>query len=260
MATARARAILRSNARRVRASEKRTENFVLRLERFLDRNLESIIADADGYTAKEALKALADLEGVMNEAGLQEQLGRLKEIYREEYAEASELFERTTGKKALLGGTAKEVLAALEDDRLALAGKMVESYLGDVRSYVLDSVMAGTRPTMTELKDAYGDTVARQLQTEIDTSVAAYHRLTNRLKAEKAGIDKFLYAGPDDKVTRPFCAERVGQVFTQDEIDSWDNGTDLPANVYLGGWNCRHRLLAVVDEADFADPAEEKAA
>ena len=41
MATARARAILQSNARRVKASERRTENFVLRLERFLDRNLDA---------------------------------------------------------------------------------------------------------------------------------------------------------------------------------------------------------------------------
>jgi hypothetical protein len=65
--------------------------------------------------------------------------------------------------------------------------------------------------------------------------------------------DVFAYMGPLDRKTRPFCYERVGKVFTLDEIDTMDNG-QLP-NTFLtaGGYNCRHRFIAISKFSELRD-------
>jgi hypothetical protein len=57
--------------------------------------------------------------------------------------------------------------------------------------------------------------------------------------------DVFAYMGPADVKLRPFCRERVGKVFTREQIEAMDNG-QMP-NVFLsgGGYNCRHTFIAV---------------
>jgi hypothetical protein len=57
------------------------------------------------------------------------------------------------------------------------------------------------------------------------------------LKRTNKGADEcFLYTGPVDGLMRPFCAERIGRVYTRRSIEGIDNG-GLP-NVLLtrGGW------------------------
>lgn len=57
-----------------------------------------------------------------------------------------------------------------------------------------------------------------------------------------------IYAGGEIKTTRSFCDERNGNVYTREEILSWNDldwqGKDPSANVIinLGGYNCRHDL------------------
>jgi len=57
-----------------------------------------------------------------------------------------------------------------------------------------------------------------------------------------------IYAGGKIKTTRNFCDERKGNVYTREEILSWNDlewqGKDPSASVIinLGGYNCRHDL------------------
>jgi len=44
---------------------------------------------------------------------------------------------------------------------------------------------------------------------------------------------------------RPFCRERVGKVYSIDEIRGMSNGQGLAVEYFCGGWNCRHRWVAV---------------
>ena len=57
------------------------------------------------------------------------------------------------------------------------------------------------------------------------------------------------YQGPDDRVTRPFCAVLAGMAIRKQDMARLDNGTGLSVMQYGGGWNCRHRLIPVT--ADF---------
>lgn len=109
----------------------------------------------------------------------------------------------------------------------------------------LDELLAG-------IQDAYGysweeaDTLAR-------TAMTLRFRLLD--EATRREIEKgfrgetfrYVYIGPDDKLTRPFCRELMRRTadrpMTLAEIAELDNG-ELP-NVLVtgGGWCCRHQWI-----------------
>src|SRR5262249_41168603 len=129
-----------------------------------------------------------------------------------------------------------------------LAATYVNDYLGDVRVAVTEAVVGGRDIKPEEILDnATGRNLAN-LRTELVTTRMAYSRVVHMEKAKRAGITKFLYVGPDDDITRPFCHEHVDQVFTAEEIARMDNGQDLPVEIYCGGFNCRHHWRPVSDE------------
>jgi hypothetical protein len=85
-----------------------------------------------------------------------------------------------------------------------------------------------------------------EVRTLYDTAVSMFGRQVEAVQTEDLGEDQpFLFSGPIDDVTRPFCLERVGRIYTRAEIDEMDN--EQIGNVFLtgGGFNCRHAWLAV---------------
>lgn len=52
--------------------------------------------------------------------------------------------------------------------------------------------------------------------------------------------DFFLYTGPDDKVTRPFCNKHVDKIRSKVEIDQLRNGQIDDVFLSGGGYRCRH--------------------
>jgi len=93
-------------------------------------------------------------------------------------------------------------------------------------------------------------TLINQTVTEATTATAGYYRNSNVLLALDNGLDQFIYSGPFGGNIRPFCRDHVGQVKTITEWDEFDNGQLNPVSVYQGGYNCRHDLIAVLDESD----------
>jgi hypothetical protein len=96
-----------------------------------------------------------------------------------------------------------------------------------------------------------------QALSEVDTSIMAFHRESLTSEAEDAGFDLGTYDGPDDGLTRPFCAEHmlgpgVGRIYTTRDLDAEDNGPEQPKPVsrFLGGYRCRHSWNPItVEEA-----------
>jgi hypothetical protein len=94
---------------------------------------------------------------------------------------------------------------------------------------------------------------ARQI---IRDETMAFARTAHQLKAESMDLKWFRYSGPDDSVTRPFCAARVARAFERTKIDEMDNGQTGPGTALTacGGFNCRHRWAAV--DPEWYDEAE----
>ena len=103
----------------------------------------------------------------------------------------------------------------------------------------------------------------RYIATIAQTKYMEYIRTSNEIIADEAGLDRRLYVGPVDSKIRPFCLARVGDIFTVEEIRKMNNGQIPDVLINGGGYNCRHRWIAVdnkfsVSEQNKKDIAELK--
>lgn len=82
----------------------------------------------------------------------------------------------------------------------------------------------------------------------IDTAISGFEQQTSNMLATDSGIEYFELVHPIDNITRPWCAEHVGQIHTLEEWDSPenDNGQISPVSIYIGGYRCRGSLEAVI--------------
>lgn len=64
----------------------------------------------------------------------------------------------------------------------------------------------------------------------------------------------FRYDGPVTNM-RPFCAGKIGQVFSLKEIRAMKSPNGLPVEQYCGGYNCRHRWVRVAGRGTNAAPS-----
>lgn len=109
----------------------------------------------------------------------------------------------------------------------------------------------GRKDLIADLVDAM-DRTEGEIATLYDTAVSVFTRQVQAIHAPEGSDALFLYAGPADVRLRPFCRERVGKVYSRREIDGWDNGQLPNPFVTLGGYNCRHALMAVPNDSSLA--------
>lgn len=98
------------------------------------------------------------------------------------------------------------------------------------------------------------DVIAREYATQ-------YKRAQGQILANKFQVKYFRYKGSEIETTRCFCEQRVGNIYTKEEIESWANlnwagkikGTNS-INIFqvVGGWNCIHDLVPVSEKAALA--------
>ena len=75
--------------------------------------------------------------------------------------------------------------------------------------------------------------------------------------AEGLGLDYFVYQGSIIATSRDFCIKRAGKIYSIKETESWKNDSTLVYNdrsaynplIQRGGYNCRHRINYIPDEA-----------
>ena len=242
---------LETTKQRIRATLKRrdaqVEAFSARLQRFLEKNLEKVIkaVQTGDVRGLEAAAVLEGMEGALRDAGLKNVIADAVELYRDERDDVLDSLSSLKGEKVTLSNsdvTVVEKLITFETDKIE---ERIGTHVGDIRSIMMESVVMGQRPDASVIGDNLSDRLRAQIQTELDTSLMAFNRTVNAGKAQDVGLKYFLYLGPDDKITRPFCQEHLGNVYTMDELAAMDNGQGLPVPQYLGGYNCRHFLVPV---------------
>jgi hypothetical protein len=231
--------------RQIEATDEQIERFVSRLDKFLSTELNVILGDVK--RGKEAIKALGGLQTSLEEAGLGARLQDIEDIYGVQLKAVNDHFA-SLGKKDVLNAvdfdTAEQLITL---DESVLRNKIFTN-TSELATTVFRQVIAGTPPNVPELVSTFTDRTSAQITTELNTATAGFSRALNQKKAKDVGFELFVYLGPLDKITRPFCRKRVGRVFTSKEIAAWDNEQGLPANIYCGGFNCRHALNPVDEE------------
>lgn len=119
-----------------------------------------------------------------------------------------------------------------------LGGASKKGLAKDLQSLILGEYEWGTRRGLYEW--------------HAGTYIRTYHRRFSRNivknQAREHGLRHFVYTGPVDANTRPFCLQIVGHTFTMQQIEDMDNGQTGDVFTDGGGYNCRHGWAPVTDE------------
>ena len=106
---------------------------------------------------------------------------------------------------------------------------------------------------MSNLEQKLKRSEGRQL-TEVKTRISQYGRGITAAAAEAADMSYYLYTGPMDGITRPFCRELINLVVSKAQMKRLNNQQWLSVLTSGGGYNCRHSwspiTLGFIEAAD----------
>jgi hypothetical protein len=105
-----------------------------------------------------------------------------------------------------------------------------------LKDAVYNSSIIGSDIAIKQMEDELDSSTGKQV-SEARTKISQYSRSIISEAATIAGLQHYIYTGPRDGITRPFCKELVGKVLTEDQIKKLGNGSSL---INGGGFNCRH--------------------
>lgn len=153
---------------------------------------------------------------------------------------------RGSGVDTKLGPNVRQTMRAWKDLRLADLLDIADDVARSMQRVALDGVL-GLRPVDRLIGDVRTllDVTERQARTLYDTAIAIFSRQVEQLQSTGDPEELFVYIGPDDEKTRPFCEKWIGKVRTREFWERLDNG-QLP-NPFLtgGGYQCRHMAKRV---------------
>jgi len=95
----------------------------------------------------------------------------------------------------------------------------------------------------------------RHIDTEIFTTKLALDNLKRSADFAGGGVEFLRYAGPSGTV-RPFCREHINRIYSMKEVEAMTNNFGQPALVYAGGYNCRHRWVPMIGEAEYVKDSQ----
>jgi len=242
--------IRRAILERQRRREKMVSSFADEIKALMVRQLPKLLDKIKRGTTPtpEVAKILLSLESELRRAGLTDLMDTIGDVYAEEIKSLRTQWASTTKKKLVLSDTDLENIETLVSFETTATFNSITASIDNIRAAVFREVIAGVQPDVNTIVQDSAGLTRRQIETELGTNVAGFQRSVTMTKAEDLGIEHYLYSGGLIETSREFCRERDGNIYTLDEINSWDNGQGLPANIYLGGYNCLHQLLPIDKE------------
>lgn len=144
--------------------------------------------------------------------------------------------------------TVRQSVSGLLDDIPPLWANAAD----EVRAAIDRGVSTGARldDLVAEVSDRLAITIT-QSAVVLEAAVRAGYTRATVLAAEAAAQEAgeemgYLYDGPEDAKTRPFCERVIGKVYTLAALRRLDNGQGLPVETHRGGYRCRHRLSPIL--------------
>lgn len=154
-----------------------------------------------------------------------------------------------------------ETLGVIDDIALSDKQEIFARFVNDLETGFLDLSNKNRLELRREIRTAIGqdlslknlvenlelktDKLSAYAKTIGQSSMSQVSQDYNNVSASNAGLTHALYAGTTTARTRPFCLERVGKVYSIDQIKDMSNGQLEPVITHRGGYNCTHRWVWV---------------
>jgi len=237
-------------AEQVRRRDASIASFSGNLKQFLRSELSRLTKGIEGRDVRaiDAARILGGIRQNLADAGLGEVLIEVEALYANELDKLEQSLGKYGRGVEVMTGADVELVEALATFDFEQLSNEIDLTVDELRSIAMRKVMGSEDVDLSEDIDGLSDRASRYGETTLRTALAGMNRSMTLSKSEELGLELFVYLGPDDDITRPFCEARVGQVFTRQEIDEWDNGQGLDAAIYCGGYNCRHQLSPISEE------------
>jgi len=212
-------------------------------------NLRRILAglETGAQNAVQAASILGSLQTALEAAGLTDELKFIRKMYGKQLDHIETAFSEVKEGDIFSQADRTTVETLVKFDESVIANKVYQ-VTDSLSSTLMRQVVTGAKLDTNQLIEDFGSTTANQITTEMNTATSGFYRSMTQAKAKEFDVEYFAYVGPLDGITRPFCKQRVNKIFTRSQIAKWDNGTNLPADIYGGGFNCRHDLVPMSKE------------
>jgi hypothetical protein len=215
--------------------------------RQLERNMQGLLDNAQQVSAVDAALARQEIQNTLINSGYFETTGRLlNEGYQAAIEEAQRFYFESIGENFQFAETSLQRLNALKEIDLGEYAKLSNDFTTNLTRTLVDLNFGSVdmNQAVGNLQSAV-DQLNNHARTWITTGLSAIYTQSSTMLATDNGISKFIYVGPVDTVTRPFCRNHINQTKTLQQWDKLDNGQILPVSQFRGGFNCRHALVGV---------------
>lgn len=240
------------------AQEADVSRFSSSVIKFLRSKLSGILRDLESADENEqtralnAAKILGSLQSNLKAMGLDSEIAKVQAIFAKDIEAIAARFQRIRKQPIqVFSDIDRPMIESLIEGGFNQAAGYVERYLGDVREQVALKVLTGDLINVSGVVDAEGESLDRILNTELNTTLSAFHRSVTMSKSQELGFDLFEYIGPNDDVTRDFCQhllDRNPPIYSLAEIRAMPEQSGLPVMQYGGGYNCRHIWAPISEE------------
>lgn len=228
----------RSNRRIDREVSGYINTLRLLMQRKILEELSQLPADRNIRQSR-VIRLLGGLESLVLTDEVVDHIESLQDIFDLQYALMGDMYRLANDEE--MPDKRIPALGVFTNSREQNVAIMARAYANEVRQGLADSVISGERISDFDLADVPATRIFKTLETDLKTAASSYSRMV-ALNQNKKFV---LYAGPRDQRNRPFCAERVNNIYPIEVVYTWDNGQGIPAYLYCGGWGCRHALIPV---------------
>jgi len=192
-----------------------------------------------------ARKVAAELQTALQDAGYQDLVARALETMGD-LATYQGLGQTTVARVERTVAWSAQTLDAFHDIKLRELLSVSDAALRRVEQTLLRGIVgAQDRAELLNELLAELEVTLPQARTIYDTALSEFSRIAVTSTATGESGEAFLYSGPIDGLTRPFCLDLVGKVYARSDIDAMDNGQLDNTLITGGGYNCRHTWLPV---------------
>jgi hypothetical protein len=215
----------------------------------LDRLLNDFIKSGNITGIADVSLARRQVEQILIESGYFETTGALLNTGYQRAVETShQMYQKLYSKAFQFSEVSLNRLNALKQLDLNQFKSLSDDGINAINRTFIDMTFGAIdKNKAIELVRGSVDKLGGYAETWVTTGLSAVYTESNTSLAQDNGITKFQYVGPVDKLTRPFCHDHIGQVMTEEEWNSLDNGQISPVFTYRGGYNCRHSLVGVAN-------------
>ena len=212
----------------------------------LDTKRGSAQLSTDREAAANALAVARELDQLLSEAGV-------RSVQKLTESAAIKALQEVAGPSAIPASAAKE-LQAIVDGQTAEVAKVFGAAASEMRQLLAVATTSTNAISLADLEEAVAaklDATISKARPAIDAAVMGAGRFATVFATEQAsdaeGFDfVYLFEGPLDKTTRPFCRQHLGKAYTKAALDRLRNGQLEPVSTFCGGYNCRHDLTPLL--------------